>query len=60
MQGGDGLNKGFENAIMQDNLLFFGELNGDNQVVFRGGRKQIIKGRIADEKWARKIRIDVR
>ena len=42
MQGGDGLNKGFENAKMQDNLLFFGELNGDNQVAFRGGRKQAL------------------
>jgi hypothetical protein len=60
VQGGDGLNRGFENAIMQDNLLFFGELNGDNQVVFRGERKQSIKGRIEDEKWARKIHIDVR
>jgi len=25
------------------NLLFFGELNGHNQVVFRGGRKQALK-----------------
>ena len=40
---GDGLKKGFENAKMQDNLLFFGELNGDNQVVFRGGRKKALK-----------------